>query len=443
MAENINSLYPQPQTPQPGLMTGDPSHLIGMFGQMQQIQGRQAMGEAWRNALQPDGSIDHATLMRGAANAGVMAPDAVTAAQSQLQQRIQNQASQFELQANQNKFVMDSIGTLADKPNVTDEDLRNFVVRTARNTGIPSGMLNSWMRSLPSDPAGRKQALVTLRNMAMGSAAASTPDEGAPDQTTGAPVSVTRGQAGYQRAGVAGGAPGAGAPVATRPGIVGLPPGFKESATGLAAGGVAGANALMAANDSSMSRKGMLGNLEEDLNHFTAGPSADWTKVAKAWVNRNVPMPSHWQFDPKSIASQEQFAKQAAQLAQAQFQSIGGTGTDSQFNSAFATSPNETLSQLGNKGIIRLLKGNEDAIQAKSRAWQNWLSGGNGPQTYPQFNQQFNDKFDPRVFQFKYIPQKERQEYINRMDPADRQRFWADLTYAHKVGWIPYDVPVR
>ena len=190
-----------------------------------------------------------------------------------------------------------------------------------------------------------------------------------------------------------------------------------------------------------MVRKGMLGNLEEDLSKFTAGPGADWTKVAKSWVNRNVPLPNGWQFDPKSIASQEQFNKQAAMLAQQQFQAIGGTGTDAKFDSAFTTSPNETLSQLGNKGIIRLLKGNEDAIQAKNKAWQNWKRSGNGADTYQDFSEQFNDHFDPRAFQFKYIPQAERQSYVDNMDPQERAHFLHDLTFARKNKWIQFDQP--
>jgi hypothetical protein len=160
------------------------------------------------------------------------------------------------------------------------------------------------------------------------------------------------------------------------------------------------------------------------------------TRVGKAWVNRNVPLPANWQFDPKSIASQEQFNKQAGLLAQSQFAAIGGTGTDTKFNASYSTSPNETLSKMGNKGIIRFLKGNGDAIQAKTEAWQQWRYGTMGapkrgipptePQgadTYDQFSREFNSHFDPRAFQFKYIPKAERQTYVDRMDPEEHL-FW-------------------
>jgi hypothetical protein len=229
------------------------------------------------------------------------------------------------------------------------------------------------------------------------------------------------------------------------PAQTGLRPGISEAASGMGTGSAGMANTLTQAAATSMTRKGMLGNLEEDLQHFTSGPGADWTKLAKAWVNRNVPVPKTWQdtggiLDPKSIASQEQFIKQSAMLANAQFQSLGGTGTDNQFNTTFSTSPNEALSQLGNNGIIRLFKGNEDAIQAQNKEWRAWLKAGNPADSFADFQSDFQSHFDPRAFQFKYIPAKERQSYINNMDPADRQRFLHDLTYARKKSWVNFSV---
>jgi len=220
---------------------------------------------------------------------------------------------------------------------------------------------------------------------------------------------------------------------------VGLPPGFGERAAGGAAIDTKLAGNLADAAEGSPARIGILGNLDNTVDKFTAGPGADWTKVAKAFVNRNVPLPQGWQFDPSSIASQEEFNKQAMQLAQQQFQSIGGTGTDSKFASAFETSPNDALSNLGNKGIIRLLKGNEDALQAKNSAWLA-QSNSNPNASYRQFSQQFNSHFDPRVFQFKYLTPAQRTSYVQSMDPQDQQRFLVNATIARKNGWTNYDM---
>jgi hypothetical protein len=219
------------------------------------------------------------------------------------------------------------------------------------------------------------------------------------------------------------------------------PPGFAERQAGGAALDTKLAGNLADAAEGSPARIGILGNLSDNIDKFAAGPGADWTKVAKSFVNRNVPLPAGWQFDPKSIGAQEEFNKQAMQLAQSQFQTIGGTGTDSKFASAFETSPNDALSALGNKGIIRLLKGNEDALQAKNSAWLQ-TANANPNASYRQFSQQFNSNFDPRVFQFKYLNPAERQEYFSKLDvqSGEQQKFLRDLAFARKNGWINFNV---
>jgi len=290
----------------------------------------------------------------------------------------------------------------------------------AMGTAVPLGLP-------PTTPVATPQGTQYL------GAQPAVPGGGAVGPTGQPAVPSAPGRAAQIAPGAAPGAPSG--PAAT------LPPGYTEAAQGLAQASAAGANSLLAANDTSMGRKAILGNLEDELGKFTSGPGAEWTKVAKSFVNRNFPVPPSWQaeggvLDLKSVASQEEFNKQASMLAQSQFQAIGGTGTDAKFNSAFTTSPNEYLSSLGNKQIIALLKGNEDAIQVKNREWQNWLKAGNGPQTYSQFSADFNSHFDPRTFQFQYVPPKERQAYIDKMDPNERKRFMHDLTYAMKQNWV-------
>lgn len=222
---------------------------------------------------------------------------------------------------------------------------------------------------------------------------------------------------------------------------VGQQPGFEQTTQA----NVAMGNELtQAANEVPMT-KSILNNLESDLNNFTSGQGADWTRIAKNFANRNLPIPPSLKqegalFDEKSLASQEGFNKLAQQLAQQQFHALGGTGTDAKLGSAMSTSPNEYLSKLGNQGIIRLLKGNQDAIVAKNKEWLNWQKAGNSPSTYNEFSAWFNDHFDPRVFQFKYIPTKDRQKYFNDLSEDDQAQFLNDLTYARKKGWVNFSV---
>lgn len=199
------------------------------------------------------------------------------------------------------------------------------------------------------------------------------------------------------------------------------------------------ANRLTDAASQVPAQKALLGNIEDNLKNFEPGPAADWTKVAKAFSNRNLPLPSGMKFDPKSIASQEEFNKYATLLMQAQFQTLGGTGTDKQFGSTFDSNPNELMTKLGIKGVIHYLKGNQDAVKAMNKEWIKWREAGNDVSSYPEFQLKFNDQYDPRVFQFKYMTPQERMEYIKGMEnEGELKKFKTDLAIARKKGWIDF-----
>lgn len=382
MADFGNVLYSPPQQ-QPGLLTGSPMQAIGAARQLQEM------------SLFP-----------------------LRAYQLQLQ----NQTQQFGLQAAQNSNIYGVLSGLANKPNVSADDVNAALAMIGRTTNIPSSTLATVGNYLTQDPSKIHDQVVNIRNMAAG-AGATMQRTPMTDPLTGQSYSGPIGGMDYS---------GTGGMIPTN-----TPPGFAERQKGAAAIDVGLSKNLADAAESSPARLGMLGNLENDLRKFTAGPSADWTRVGKAWINRNIPLPDGWQFDPQSIASQENFNKQAMQLAQAQFQSIGGTGTDEKFSSAFHTSPNEALSQLGNQGIIRLLKGNEDALQAKNKAWL--AASAQAPNlSYRQFSQAFNNHFDPRVFQFAYMNQKERQEYVDHMQPQDQRKLMGNIGFARQHGWVNY-----
>ena len=235
-----------------------------------------------------------------------------------------------------------------------------------------------------------------------------------------------------------GGAPGApgssGAPGTV---AAGPPLGAEAAANVTGAGSANQGMALQSRADQVPQTKALLGNLEASLDNFTSGPGADWKKVAASAVNANSPFGDI--FDPKKIASQEEFGKQAMQLAQQQFQALGGTGTDAKLDSTLHTSPSEFMSKLGNKNIIHLLKGNEDAIQAKNAAWQQWTQQpGHGADTYGQFSQQFNQNFDPRVFQAQYMNKADKQDMLKGMTSSEVDAFKSKVRYALDQGWVKH-----
>lgn len=232
-----------------------------------------------------------------------------------------------------------------------------------------------------------------------------------------------------------------------RGGAAGATPGVVEAQKGAAEEGTRQANNLTAAMTEAPQTKSILNAMEEDLNKFKSGPGANYEQFGKSFALRNLPIPDSMKkeggyFDPSSIASQEQFNKFSNLVAQSQFKALGGTGTDSKLNSASSTSPNEYLSKQGNKGIIQFLKGMQDAVQAKDKAWADWQSNGRGgPESFTAFSRDFNKNFDPRVFQFKYMAPDDRQKVFKGMPEAERKQFQKDATRARLEGWVDYGSP--
>ncbi len=219
--------------------------------------------------------------------------------------------------------------------------------------------------------------------------------------------------------------------------VAGLAPGVAAAATKTAENSAQLGNNLVTAANEVPQTKAILDNLDRTLADFTPGPGADYRRVGKALANTIIPesLKDSLGFDPKSIASQEEFNKLAYNLAQNQFQALGGTGTDSKLDSTMHTSPSELMSKLGIKGVVSLLKGNNDALQTKAKEWNKWKKV-NGEDSYAEFSDDFNQHFNPRVFQFQYIPKAERQSWYRSMSPTDRREFEDAASYAVEKKWI-------
>jgi len=211
-------------------------------------------------------------------------------------------------------------------------------------------------------------------------------------------------------------------------------PGYEQTMQAYAGMGTALTNRA----DQVTTNKGLLSNLNATLERFTPGPGAKWTNEAMSAVNRliqSVPGLHLQGVGTDARAAQNEFEKMAQQLAQSQFQQLGGTGANFQLESTISTSPNSALSKLGNKGIISLLQGNEDAIQTKSRAWQQFKEQ-TGTQDYGKFSTEFNRHFDPRLFQFQYLTKDEQQKLIAGMSSAQKNKLHQDALYSKQQGWI-------
>lgn len=189
--------------------------------------------------------------------------------------------------------------------------------------------------------------------------------------------------------------------------------------------------ALQHIADAVPQRKALLGELEGivksgDVNF---GPGSTTWKEALGSVQRL------YGGDSETVAKYDTFNKLATQLAQQQFQSLGGTGTDTKLGSAISASPNTSLSNKSNAEIIALLKGNEDAIAIKNREWQDWKKN-EGAGSYARFSSDFNTKFDPRVFQARYMAPADRKAMIRALSPEELKKYKTDYQIAGENGWI-------
>lgn len=182
--------------------------------------------------------------------------------------------------------------------------------------------------------------------------------------------------------------------------------------------------------------KALLGNMEGLLGTFDPGPNSQWWKtLGQLGQEYGIALPGA---PPQTqVQAQEEFGKFAYQLAQSQFQQLGGTGTDAKLESTMHTSPSDLMSEYGNKGIIHILKGNEDAITAQNAAWQKYQqSTGAGAESYGKFLNRWNRIYDPRVFQSQYMTPQERQNMLKGMTAKEQQQFQTRYQFAHDEGWL-------
>lgn len=216
-------------------------------------------------------------------------------------------------------------------------------------------------------------------------------------------------------------------------GIAGPAPGFVPAAQETGKASAAMGNALVSRGDQAPINKANYANMLTDLQRIGNMPAGSEREVA---INTFLQKATGYglTMSAEQIAGANSFAKLANIAIGQQLAAIGGT--DARQALFMGSNPNMDLSKLGNTQIIHMLQGNEDAIQAKASAWQDWLKAGNGPDTYGRFQNDFNHHFDPRVFQSQYMAPDEIQTLRKSMSPGEARAFVDDVRYAREQGWI-------
>lgn len=405
------------------------------------LKAEQSAGQDFLSAINPaTGMVDTNKLgqiLKVNPQAAFVAPQMLGQQQSLQGGQIANAQAGTNLGATRQGHIATGIAGLASKPDLTAQDLIGFTRQQQQAGVIPAERAQQIEAEINAVGGDRRKlreyafnhyATVTGAN-AMAPAQVGVTNEGAP--VVGTAGGLARASTASTQTGV--GIGGKAAPTGI---VTSQAPGVAEAQTKTAAAGADQGIKLQQAADGIPIRKGMLANLEDAIDHFKPGKGAEWENVAKNFANRNI-LPQSFQFDPKAIASQEEFNKQATQLAQQQFQSLGGTGTDSQLSSAFKSNPNSELSKMGNKQIINLLKGNEDALAAKNSAWQEWQRK-NGPSNYGAFQQEFNKTYNPRVYQAQYMTPDQINDMRKNMSAADQAQFLRDYKTLKEKGYITF-----
>jgi len=398
----LSSLYPPPpQQSQGSLLTGDPSKVIDIARGV----GALSLLPLQRQYLQ--------TTVQG--------------------QQIQNETGLLALHTGQNQFVTDRLGALADMPNPTLDDVYSFMATAARNSNIPTPVLTAWMRTLPSDPAGLKRALVTLRNMSIGSAGVSTPDVTGFD-ASGAPITGTRGQAGYERAGV--GATAAPAPTEPQaPGVVGLSPGFETAAT-------AGATALGAARDAAgtyqervnpvRSAISILGNMRET----DIGPTSEkWNELKSA--AQTLGLGTIAGIDPNKIKDFNELKKYLTQYSSLRAQGLGPR-TNEGLATAVTSNPNVSMDRLSAQELSKVALSLERMRQAQTLSFEDAVAQRRAsPGQYGAWTARWNTQMDPRAFVYDLLSPQAQQALLKSFrSPIEKQRFEQSMILAERYGLL-------
>jgi hypothetical protein len=225
-------------------------------------------------------------------------------------------------------------------------------------------------------------------------------------------------------------------PPAPRAGVS-PPPGYATTVEGHAKASVDMANAMHANASASPQRQALLADMDATNKQINTGPATEaatkWSAFANQLpLNIGTVIPG---MSREQVAGAEGFAKLAETFRQMQAGGIAGTLTNDKFASALASNPHMALSTLGNQGMIHLLQGNEDAVQAKDQAWSA-ASTANPGLDYQQWETNFNKTFDPRVFWWSRMTRPEQQRLMSGMDDPAQKTLLGHLKQAESSGII-------
>lgn len=429
------SLYPAPPQPQQNSLSvvSNPANAIQLLTGInaltkstQDIRARNAVGEIYRKNIRPNGTLDERGAIRDIANNPDTAWSAPEAVGGMLQRQGQaldnagksiiNNTAMLDQRGKMQDFLTNSFSMIdPDKP--TTEQVLNWAVMMKRNfPNIPSPLINGIAQHALSDPQGLAHGVASMKNMALGAGGTSERVQGPPGPS-GAPTTITKGQANLN---------GAGGGITT-----GLPPGED-----IVMGGAANrAERLQATASTSQQYHADLDNLKQDSRVLEnlGGPTFEVEKKLNQLTTRlggfGVTM------TPEQLKAGESFDKIANQISTSQAGNLGAA-TDAGRHMVVGANPSTSMSAYGREGVIDMLQGNQDAIDLTRKLWMDAKGKGVPANTYDNFVHNLSQTLDPRVFQFARMSRDNQQKFLHNMDPADVSDFEQKYKTAIEKKWV-------
>lgn len=202
----------------------------------------------------------------------------------------------------------------------------------------------------------------------------------------------------------------------------GLSPAEQEGQIGLAKSNVGNYSTLKDTASNSAERTNILDSLEAYANgRTTFGPG--WTGRIENLAAINSKLPSGLAFGSNDVSNAQVVQKLASNLIQQYQKSMGGTGTDKQFELVMHGTPGADMTNKAMLEVIPKLKSMELALQAKAGAADNWLAANNNnPASLNKFETDWRRNYDPRIFQAMMMDPQQRQVFLSQQKDAAQLR---------------------
>lgn len=423
----IASLYPQPPQQQNNSLLANPlSALSAIQGvqnlgiQRQQFQATQAAGQAFQNALNPDGTINPSKLATGLRNptAALAAPQAISQGLQQQGNVLDNQSRQIGVAQN-NLALRNSQNTTfwqalqaASQGDVSDAGLAETKARIARmfpQTQVPSDELNRVFSQAAATPDQNQRRQILAR---IGANALTVPQAVTPLSTTdpsGNPAVIPTGA------------------LAANPG--GVSTGFGNIATQSRQDYVAAQNNAAGLRAGIRPLQQAL-PLIEQLSNTDFGPgSAQYAKLKGLLTTAGLVPPGATSLDLRQAAS-----KYLSQSVQA---SMGAGRSDEGLRAALGANPNLDLTQKANIGLVKNQIAMSRMDAAMSQAYDAEHPEDTSKVGFNTYKSNYYQNQDPRAFRFDLMTPQERRDTLDSLGQKGSQpynNFIRSLTIARHAG---------